>query len=105
MSHTETTDPLVLDSIPPPGMLRDLAGRMVKQHEALAANGADFTYDRNGLRLGIAALEDELREVYDEWKAHKRNLADPAAVAALRHELLDVAAVAMLMYRNMPARA
>ena len=102
-TSTDGTSP-ILDSLPPPGMFSALAGRMVTQHEALTANGADFTYDRNGLRLGIAALEDEVRELYAEWADGKRNLSRPDTVAGIRHEALDIAAVAMLIYRNVPAQ-
>ena len=85
--------------------MSDLAGRIVSQWERLSGPPipADFTYDRNGLRLGIAALEDELREVYEVWAQYKKNLQDPVAAASFRHELLDIAAVAMLMYRNVPS--
>jgi hypothetical protein len=92
---------------PPTGAdpeLTELAGRMAHQHARLTGPPlpANFTYDRNGLRLGIAALEDELRELYDEWAAGKKRLDDPGVAAKLRHETLDVAAVAMLIYRNIP---
>lgn len=86
-------------------MLRAIAERAATQHTRLTANGTDFTYDRNGLRLGIAALEDELRELYDEWAAGKRKLDDPAVVAGIRHEVADIAAVAMLILRNVPVPA
>jgi hypothetical protein len=84
---------------------RDLGDRMADQYARLTGSpsAADFTYDRNGVRLGIAALEDELRELYDEWAANKRYLRKPDVADRIRHEVLDVAAVAMLIYRNIPA--
>jgi hypothetical protein len=84
--------------------LIELADRMADQHARLTGPPipVDFTYDRNGLRLGIAALEDELREFYDEWAAGKKHLDDPGVAARLRHEALDLAAAAMLIYRNIP---
>lgn len=55
-----------------------------------------FTFDRNGLRLAIAALEDETNELYEEWRGNKRHLGN--AHKEIKHELLDVAAVAMITY-------
>lgn len=77
--------------------LAALVERAANQHERLTGPPipVDFTYDRNGLRLGIAALEDELRELYDEWAAGKKNLDDPAVAARLHHEALDIAAVGL----------
>lgn len=88
-----------------PSALDELAARMAGQHKRLTGPPipVDFTYDRNGLRLGIAALEDELRELYDEWAANKKRLGEPGVAARFHHELLDVAAVAMLILRNIPA--
>jgi hypothetical protein len=85
--------------------MEDLARRMNDQWSRLTGPPipVDFTYDRNGLRLGIAALEDELRELYDEWTAGKKRLGESEVAARLAHEALDVAAVAMLIYRNIPS--
>ena len=57
-----------------------------------------FAFNRNGLRMAIAAIEDETRELHAEWHQHKRDL--PAGVNAIRHELLDIAAVAMLAFKE-----
>jgi hypothetical protein len=59
-----------------------------------------YSYDRNGLRMGIASLEDEVRELYDEWRAGKRDL--PAAAPRITDEVLDVAAVAVLLLEQIP---
>lgn len=59
-----------------------------------------FAYNRNGLRMAIAAIEDETRELHEAWAEHKRVLADGCAVGEIRHELLDIAAVAMLAYEE-----
>lgn len=60
-----------------------------------------FPYDRNNFRLGIAALEDETREVYEEWRLHKRHL-DQCRIE-VRTELLQVAAVALMMVKGIDA--
>ena len=57
-----------------------------------------FAFNRNGLRMAIAAIEDETNELYDEWRNHKRHLGN--GITAIRHELLDVAAVAMQAYEE-----
>ena len=89
------------------GSMCALDARMADQHARLTGPPipVDFTYDRNGLRLGIAALEDELRELYDEWAKNKKYLHAPGVADRIRHELLDIAAVAMLIYRNVPVAA
>jgi hypothetical protein len=58
-----------------------------------------FAFNRNGLRMAIAAIEDETRELHDEWQANKHVL-DDCTRGAIRHELLDIAAVAMLAYEE-----
>lgn len=55
-----------------------------------------FPFDRNGLRLAIASIEDETAELYDEWRMHKRNLGN--ARKEIQHELLDIAGVALYAY-------
>jgi NTP pyrophosphatase (non-canonical NTP hydrolase) len=54
-----------------------------------------FPYERDSVRLGIACLEDEMQEVYEEWRHNKRHLGN--CVSDIRVELLQVAAVAMMM--------
>ena len=55
-----------------------------------------FAFNRNGLRMAIAAIEDETQELYDEWRNHKGMLGNGRE--AIRHELLDIAAVAIIAY-------
>jgi hypothetical protein len=55
-----------------------------------------FTFDRNGLRLAIAAMEDEIQELWEEWNNNKRHLGN--AHKEIEHELLDIAAVALITY-------
>ena len=55
-----------------------------------------FTFDRNGLRLAIAAIDDENNELYDEWRMNKRMLGN--ARNEIKYELLDIAAVAIIAY-------
>lgn len=74
--------------------LRDLRERVTEQCERMT--DPLFTFDRNGLRLAIAAIEDETKELYDEWRMHKRHLGN--AHAEIQHELLDIAAVAIIAY-------
>ena len=54
-----------------------------------------YPYTRDGVRLGIAALEDEVAEVYEEWTRNKRHLGN--CITSIRAELLQVAAVAMMI--------
>jgi len=75
--------------------LNDLMQRIIDQGKRI--EGLDlFTFDRNGLRMAIASIEDETQELYDEWRNHKRMLGN--AVHEIRHELLDIAAICMLAY-------
>lgn len=78
-------------------LVAELVHRMADQRNRLHGPPIPvrFSYDRNGVRLGIAALEDELQELRDEWVLHKRDLVP--ARSKIRHELLDCAAVAMLI--------
>lgn len=62
-----------------------------------------YPFDRNGVRLGIAALEDEVQEVYEEWRKHKRDLGNGAA--SIRAELLQVMGVAFRIVREIDATA
>lgn len=55
-----------------------------------------FAFNRNGLRMAIAALEDEIGELYDDWTHNKNHLGN--ALHPIRHELLDIAAVAIIAY-------
>lgn len=57
-----------------------------------------FTFDRNGLRLAIASIDDENNELWEEWNRYKRNLGN--GVEKIRHELLDIAGIAMLAYER-----
>jgi hypothetical protein len=81
-------------------MLMKLMERMTDQVARFPDIDRWFTYDRNGLRQAIAAIEDETAELYDEWAANKRHLGNCAD--EVRHELLDIAAVALLMYERVP---
>jgi NTP pyrophosphatase (non-canonical NTP hydrolase) len=77
--------------------LRAVNERMVEQ--ASRADIPDlFSFTRNGLRMSIASIEDETGELYEEWLRNKRNLGN--AVHEIRHELLDIAAVALHAYEQ-----
>lgn len=60
-----------------------------------------FPFDRNGVRLGIASLEDEVTEVWDEWNMHKRALGN--CREQIRTEVLQVAAVALMIVEGIDA--
>lgn len=61
-----------------------------------------FPADRNGIRLGIAAIEDETQEVWEEWRQLRRSLPD-CDMTYLRTELLQVAAVCLMIVRSIDA--
>lgn len=85
-------------------ILDELSQRMQDQRFRLygGSNPARFSYDRNGTRLGIAALEDEIFELYEVWKINKKYMDSPEVASRMRHEALDIASVAMLLYENIP---
>lgn len=70
-------------------LVEDSVARLHKQIEAFPPG---FPADRNGIRLGIAAIQDETSEVLAEWYDAKRTDKDWTRVY---DELLDVIAVAM----------
>lgn len=74
--------------------MNDLRQRIREQSERMT--DPMFTFDRNGLRLAIAAIEDETYELYDEWQHHKRMPEN--ARKEIQHELLDIVAVAIITY-------
>jgi hypothetical protein len=57
--------------------------------------GCNWTATRNGLRLGLAALEDETAEALAAWRDDRRR----DGWAETRDEVLDVAAVAFRLLR------
>jgi hypothetical protein len=78
--------------------LNALDERVELQKSKVAFKPELFSYDRNGLRMAIASIEDETNELYDEWVQHKRHLGN--CIDQVRHELLDIAGVAMLAYER-----
>jgi hypothetical protein len=80
-------------------VLIDLVARMEAQSSRINVSEL-FRYDRNGVRAAIAALQDETAEVLAVWRLNKRYLKSRPAIEAIRHEFLDVAAVAMLAYQE-----
>lgn len=77
-------------------IMRDLRDRIEEQRKRMT--DPKFTFDRNGLRLAIAAIEDETQELWTEWNDNKRHLGN--GVNQIRWELLDIAAVCMLAYER-----
>jgi hypothetical protein len=53
-----------------------------------------------GIRLGIACLEDEVRETLQAWERHKR-APGPGSEKHLHDEIWDVAAVAFRLLRDL----
>lgn len=64
-----------------------------------------FPGDRNGIRAGVAAIEDETREALEAWHFEKTLLdgRDPEHQwTRTREELLQVAAIALRTLRELP---
>jgi hypothetical protein len=63
-----------------------------------------FPCTRDGIRLGIAAIQDETSEVWKEWEANKRAfgkwLPNSDSLEPMRQELLQVAAITMRIVRS-----
>jgi hypothetical protein len=61
-----------------------------------------FPFDRNGIRLGIAAIYDEADELFEEWHSgrvpHTGYMYSDSA-PGIRRELMDIIAVAAMMYQ------
>jgi hypothetical protein len=57
---------------------------------------AGYPATRDGIRLGIATLQDEVTEALDEWR-HERHIAGWHHTA---EELMQVAAVALRAVRS-----
>jgi hypothetical protein len=71
-----------------------------------ARHPAGFPGDRNGIRAGIAALEDETREALDAW--HEEKSLPPGRLPAhqwghTREEIVQIAAVALRTLAAMPS--
>lgn len=78
--------------------LEDLAREIAKQ-DTLHPSG--YPYTRDGIRLGIAAIEDETREVWDAWHEIRHTIGNGTAdPGSLRGELIQVAAVYMRIART-----
>jgi hypothetical protein len=69
----------------------------INMHQSRIPEGL-FAFDRNGIRMAIASIEDETLELYSEWSNNKRYLG--TKVQTIRWELLDIAAVAMIAYKE-----
>ena len=78
--------------------IKALDERVMDQSRRIADRPELFAYDRNGLRMAIASIEDESNELYTVWVDNHHDLS--GCVAEVRHELLDIAAVAMLAYER-----
>lgn len=64
-----------------------------------------FPGDRNGIRAGIAAIEDEAREALEAWHSEKSlagNREEQHQWTNTREELVQVAAVVLRTLRELP---
>lgn len=79
----------------------DVNARVAKQD---AHHPSGYPATRDGIRLGIAAAEDELRETRDAWRGDRCKcptpLCDHATWENVRDEALDVIAVLFRMVRS-----
>lgn len=87
--YTVTVDDSELVTI-----LTEIVLEMSRQ-ERIHAGG--FDRSRDGVRLGIAAISDELRESLEAWHVEKRD----DGWSLTREELVQVAAVALRVLRGM----
>ncbi len=73
-----------------------LATRISEFQAKEAIRDGLFAYNRHGVRAAIAAIEDETQELWTAWNDTKRHMGN--GIAEIRHELLDIAADAMVCY-------
>jgi len=69
---------------------RDIFNRLRRQHVRFPAG---FPCDRNGIRLGLASVEDELKETLEAWQDEKRQPF--TRTCKTYDELLDLIACAI----------
>lgn len=62
---------------------------------------AGYPCTRDGIRLGLAAAEDEIKEALDEWHIEKKRPA--AQFIGTRNEALQAAVVLLRVVRSIPA--
>lgn len=60
-----------------------------------------FSRDVPGIRLGLAVLDDELREALAEWRSERKPKRGTRAWAATTAEVMDVVAVGVRLLRDM----
>lgn len=75
--------------------IHQLAAEIIIQDKA---HPAGYPITRDGIRTGIASLEDEIKEVWEEWNIHKRHI-ESSNLQPMRAELMQVAGIAMRMIR------
>jgi hypothetical protein len=79
-------------------LIADLTAEIARQDHI---HPAGYPATRDGLRFGIATIEDETREAWEEWRANRK--CD--GWGDLRGELLQVAAVTMRIIRSLDIEA
>ena len=79
-----------------------VAAEVLRQDDA---HPAGYPASRDGVRLGIAAAEDELDEVREEWRRAYRQVRggveQSAAYANVHDELIQLAAVCVRIAREL----
>lgn len=86
--------------------MKQLVGQLLAEITRQDARHPDgFPPDRNGIRAGIAALEDETREALEAWHSEKKppeGRLPRFQWTHTRDELLQAAAVAIRTLRDLP---
>lgn len=105
MSHDAKTsrgpEAIGLDLTSMESLLADIRYEVERQD---ALHPAGYPVTRDGIRLGLAAAEDEVREARDEWDLHKcrcqEPLCDHADWSTVRYEAMQAVAVLVRMVRS-----
>lgn len=110
---TDTRDPYNggEDHLPVPiwiSSVVEMALREVRRQDEI--HPAGFPATRDGLRLGLAALQDEVREAEEAWRADRRRdgvcpWINHGGEHSTEVELLQVAAIALRMVRSIHGSA
>jgi hypothetical protein len=87
--------------------LRQIVGQVLREVERQDERHPEgFGSDRNGIRAGLAAIEDETRETLEAWHREKKIRAARRSGhqwTQTREELVQVVAVALRALSAMPA--
>lgn len=81
-------------------LLRPIAHEVARQDAVQALHS-----DRDGIRLALACMEDELSEAHDSWDSAKRNEGLPDQWEEVELELRQLAALVLRTLRSIEAAA